>query len=128
MTLSKLAFRNAMMAWLLAAAVVPFASAAEDAAPPPTVSDDSEAGWTPFQADEDEALLLARTYLAALDEGRFDDAYVMQTPAMDALEPRSASNGFQRAFYDEAGAVVSRRITAVTWTHHGDGSTNVKSL
>lgn len=122
MTLSKRLYLRLILAFLLAGAVVPVASGAQGDAPPPTVSDDSEAGWTPFTADEDEALALTRTYLAALDEGRYDDAYAMQAPAMNALASRSDWAALSRAFYDRAGTSVSRRITAVTWTHHGEGS------
>ncbi len=121
---SRRTIQRLVFAGTLASCAAPVASVAQDAAPLPTVSDDSEAGFTPFGADEDEALALARNYLAALDEGRYDDAYAMQASAMDALASRGAWDALSRGFYDQAGALVSRRITAVTWTHYGEGSTN----
>jgi Protein of unknown function (DUF4019) len=81
----------------------------------------STPGWLPSEALETQARRTATDFLAALDAGRFSDAYALLAES-NRKEPIKAFAERLRKFNRLAGPVRERRIAKLTWTH-GSGQT-----
>src|SRR5229473_1334971 len=80
------------------------------------VSSDSEPSWVPTKEDEDDARKTAIEYLADLDSAKYTDAYAFLAEIDRKNQPFATFTERVRDFNDSAGAVLERRIIAVTWT------------
>ncbi len=103
---------------LIAAGLCPAEPAASVAQPPRhvNVTSDSAPGWTPSPTLEQSARDTALTYLAAKDAGQAAKAYAMVAKRLQGMMPFAAFSDELAKFNVQAGAVVERRITVVTWT------------
>jgi hypothetical protein len=111
--------RGALLAAALtsaALAAAPAATAGDGPARVINLTPDSAPGWYPSEQLEQQARKTAIDYLAALDQGRYGDAYAMQTEGNRRLQSLTAFTERLTRFNAEAGAVKERRITTVTWT------------
>lgn len=88
------------------------ALALQAAAPPPA----SPAAVQAPDAAADQAVRAATdAFLAARDQGRYDQAWAMLSPAWQARRPHDPWVAAARDFNAQAGASRGRRITAVSW-------------
>jgi hypothetical protein len=79
------------------------------------VTTDSEPGWLPSIELEKSANKIAIDYLAAMDQGRYSDAYAFLADG-NRQESLDAFSSRLRAFNARAGAVVEHRFLKITWT------------
>lgn len=80
------------------------------------VSSDSAPGWIPSTEQEDAARKTVAAFLAALDGGRTREAYGFLTKEHQSQLPYDAFSRTADRFRADAGDVVERRITTVTWS------------
>lgn len=80
------------------------------------VTTDSQPGWTPSVELEQQARAAVLAYLAALDGGKYDEAYAMIADLNRTGQPLPAFTERMRAFNARAGHATERSITTVTWT------------
>ncbi|HVQ09347.1 MAG TPA: DUF4019 domain-containing protein [Allosphingosinicella sp.] len=104
------------------------ALALQAAAPPPPAPAAPAAPPTPAaavpapDAAADQAVRAAtRDFLDARDEGRYDQAWAMLSPAGQARRPHDPWVAAARDFNAQAGALRGRRITAVSWLENPGG-------
>jgi len=97
-------------------AATPVAAPAQIASREVNVTSDSASGWIPSEALERQALDTLRTYFAAWDGGKADQAYAMMTPANRQMMPFAEFDKTTAVFHAVSGALISRRVLKVTWT------------
>ncbi len=90
----------------------------ESASPPREVNitQGSDPEWIPSIALEREAVAIWQLYHAAVDEGRWDDAWAMLGKGLKADWPASQFAADKAALRDEYGEVLSRDRIRITWT------------
>ncbi len=79
------------------------------------VTIDSAHGWSPSVELEQSASGTASRYLAAMDAGRYAEAYSLLAD-MNRQETFEAYSNRLSAFNATAGKVIERRIVRITWT------------
>jgi hypothetical protein len=80
------------------------------------VTSDSEHGWIPSVALEQQAVKTAMDFLADMDKGAAAEAYAFLADLERKEEPFPAFSDDLRKFNKQAGSVVERRIATITWT------------
>ena len=80
------------------------------------VTSDSAAGWIPTSEQEEAARRTATAFLAALDSGKTREAYALLADSHQSQLPYAEFSSILRRFNAQAGPVVERRVTTVTWT------------
>jgi len=93
-------------------------AATKTASPPPreiNVTTDSAPGWVPSVDLEKSARGTAAGYLAAMDQGRYGEAYAFLSD-MNRQESLTEFSDRLRTFNARAGAVIERRLVKITWT------------
>jgi len=80
------------------------------------VTSDSKKGWLPSEDLERQARKAATDYMAAMDAGKYDEAYAFLADIDRKDQPLSTFSDRIRAFNARAGAVKERRIVTATWT------------
>lgn len=80
------------------------------------VTSDSESGWTPSPAQQRAAEQTVTAFLAALDNGRANEAHALLTEANWPDQPLAKYAERLTLFNVVAGAVKARRIVRVTWS------------
>lgn len=110
--------KRSLLALCLLAASSGTAPAQEPAHAPRVVNvmPDSEKGWVPSEDLERQARKAANDFMAAKDSGRAEQAYAFLTDIDKKDQPFSEFSKNIRQFNVQAGAVVERRITVITWT------------
>jgi hypothetical protein len=108
----------ASLSMLLAAASLVPARPAMAASSPRVVNvtTDSAPGWTPSPEQERLAERAVKDFLAALDGGRFADAYAALSDVNKRSQPFAEFSSDGAKFNAMAGSVIERRIVKVTWT------------
>jgi hypothetical protein len=81
------------------------------------VTSDSKKGWLPSEDLERQAQTTATDYMAAMDAGKYDEAYDFLADIDRKDQPLSAFSDRIRKFNARAGAVKERRIVTITWTN-----------
>jgi hypothetical protein len=94
------------------------ALALQAAAPPPVPT---YAAPAPDAAADGAVRAATGAFLAARDEGRYDQAWAMMGPAGQARRPHDPWVAAARDFNTQAGAFRGRRITAVSWLENPGG-------
>ncbi len=77
---------------------------------------DSRPGWIPGEALENAIWTTARNYFSAIDAGDWRRAHAMLGKGLAAQLPLEQFVRDRRADHATAGALVSRRAVALTWT------------
>jgi hypothetical protein len=84
--------------------------------PQVNVTADSAPGWIPSAEQAAGVRATADAFLAAKDEGRAADAYALMADGDHQTISLSAFADGVRKFNTQAGSLIDRRITTVTWT------------
>src|SRR5436190_6568464 len=79
------------------------------------VSSDSPRGWTPTPEQQGQAREAALSFLTALDQGDGARAYATLSEINRQQQSLETFESTLRKFNADAGAVVERRITTITW-------------
>ncbi|MFI4936719.1 MAG: DUF4019 domain-containing protein [Caulobacterales bacterium] len=109
-------------AWLVVALLfAPTSALAGEASPSskasaPNLSVDSAPGWTPSPDQIQQVQTTVHDYLAAMDEGRYSDAYAYLANSEQQPQPFSEYASVLEKFNTMAGPVKDRRIVKITWT------------
>jgi Protein of unknown function (DUF4019) len=80
------------------------------------VTTDSTPGWLPSPELEEQAKKTAVDFMAAMDGGRYAEAYAFLAEIDRKDQTLSDFSNRVRQFNSGAGAVIERRITTITWT------------
>ena len=80
------------------------------------VTTDSSPGWIPTLDQRQQVIDAAQSYLDALDNGRYAEAYAMQVEGNRQLQTQDKFTEDAKEFNATAGAVKFWRVLKVTWT------------
>jgi len=107
--------RTKLLCTLLVVAM-PFGSFAQTAAPEFNITTDSAAGWVPNADLQQQALAAMTAYFAAVESGRYRDAYAAMAPINRESVPFDDFEQRAKTFRTAAGDLIQRRVLKVTWT------------
>ena len=80
------------------------------------ITSDSTPGWIPSPEQEDAARNTVTAFLAALDGGKTREAYALLADEHQSHLPYDEFSRIVERFKAQAGDVIERRITTITWT------------
>ncbi|MEZ0226128.1 MAG: DUF4019 domain-containing protein [Alphaproteobacteria bacterium] len=100
----------------LVAATPAFAGSQSEGMRQVNVSSDSAPGWTPTAEQEAQAVAAANVYFAAIDGGKYAEAYAMNSDLMKRQVPEEVFTELKRSFHDAAGSLKKRDFLKITWT------------
>jgi hypothetical protein len=75
----------------------------------------AQPAWGPSDTDKSQAEQTFRSYLRALEDGRFDDAYALLTPGMQQLASADRWRQSQEEFADRSGGSLRYANVRATW-------------
>ena len=92
------------------------AAASFDASATMDITPDSAPGWAPSQVQRSQVAMVIEEFLADLDQGKYLKAYGLMTQSRRAAQSLDDFEKIAANFNAEAGAVIYRRITHISWT------------
>jgi hypothetical protein len=82
---------------------------------PSEIATGSTPGWQPSDDDKNAALKLVTRYLESLDQGRYEQAYALQSEGFRGVIALQRFSEDSRRFASEAGALKQRSILKQVW-------------
>ncbi len=99
------------------------AQAATSAAPQETgVSGDSAPDWVPSPMQQRAAAAVAKAYFAAIDAGKFNQAYTLTSPLTRRAVPLAQFTADHKDAREQTGALVKRVTNKMTFTKDPDSA------